>query len=137
MWERFRGGLVFKAHRLLYHSTLGLRVIKKEGEGEKNEARAPNTASPAERLRENLADFNEKLFQNLYQSRLDGPVTCHVLVQISRFLIFFCLKSAKCFRNRSKRLNRMIVTPSVSFLYETELIVRETEQLLSRNVMRF
>jgi len=25
---RFRGGLVFKAHRSLYHSTLGLRVIK-------------------------------------------------------------------------------------------------------------
>jgi len=24
------GGLVFKAHRLLYHSTLGLRVIKKK-----------------------------------------------------------------------------------------------------------
>ena len=24
----FRAGLVFKAHRLLYHSTLGLRVIK-------------------------------------------------------------------------------------------------------------
>jgi len=43
LWEvkRFRGGLVFKAHRLLYHSTLGLRVIKKKkgrtvvgGEGE-------------------------------------------------------------------------------------------------------
>ena len=29
--QRFRGGLVFKAHRLLYHSTLGLRVIKKKG----------------------------------------------------------------------------------------------------------
>ena len=27
--QRFRGGLVFKAHRLLYHSTLGLRVVKK------------------------------------------------------------------------------------------------------------
>ena len=26
----FRGGLVFQAHRLLYHSTLGLRVIKKK-----------------------------------------------------------------------------------------------------------
>ena len=26
----YRGGLVFKAHRLLYHSTLGLRVIKKK-----------------------------------------------------------------------------------------------------------
>ena len=27
---RFRGGLVFEAHRLLYHSTLGSRVIKKK-----------------------------------------------------------------------------------------------------------
>jgi len=27
--QRFRGGLVFEAHRLWYHSTLGLRVIKK------------------------------------------------------------------------------------------------------------
>ena len=27
------GGLVFKAHRLLYHSTLGLRVIKKKKKG--------------------------------------------------------------------------------------------------------
>ena len=27
---RFRGGLVFKAHRLLYHSTLGLIVIHKK-----------------------------------------------------------------------------------------------------------
>jgi len=28
--QRLRGGLVFKAHRLVYHSTLGLRVIKKK-----------------------------------------------------------------------------------------------------------
>jgi len=28
--KRFRGGLVSKAHRLLYHSTLGLRLIKKK-----------------------------------------------------------------------------------------------------------
>jgi len=28
--QQFRGRLVFKAHRLLYHSTLGLRVIKKK-----------------------------------------------------------------------------------------------------------
>jgi len=28
--KRFRGGLVSKAHRLVYHSTLGLRVIKKK-----------------------------------------------------------------------------------------------------------
>ena len=31
--KRFRGGLVCKAHRLLYHSTLGLRVIKKKKDG--------------------------------------------------------------------------------------------------------
>jgi len=28
--EWFQGGLVFKAHRLLYHSTLGSRVIKEK-----------------------------------------------------------------------------------------------------------
>ena len=28
--KRFRGGLVFKAHRLWHHSTLGLRVTKKK-----------------------------------------------------------------------------------------------------------
>ena len=28
--KRFRGGLVFKAHRLGYHSTLRWRVIKKK-----------------------------------------------------------------------------------------------------------
>ena len=28
--QNSRGGLVFKAHRRLYHSTLGLRVIKKK-----------------------------------------------------------------------------------------------------------
>ena len=31
--ERFRGGRVFKAHRLLYHSTLGWGVIKKKKKG--------------------------------------------------------------------------------------------------------
>ena len=29
---RSRGGLVFKAHRRVYHSTLGLRVVKKKRE---------------------------------------------------------------------------------------------------------
>ena len=31
--KRFRGELVFKAHRLFYHSALGLRVIKKKKKG--------------------------------------------------------------------------------------------------------
>ena len=34
--ERFRVGLVFTAHRLLYHSTLGSRVIKKMKRKKKN-----------------------------------------------------------------------------------------------------
>ena len=32
--RRFRGGLVVKAHRLVYHSTLGSRVIKKKKDRE-------------------------------------------------------------------------------------------------------
>ena len=46
--KRFREGLVCKAHRLVYHSTAGLRVIKKiQGErggtelGERGEGRVP------------------------------------------------------------------------------------------------
>jgi len=31
--KRFRGGFVIKAHRWLYHSTLGSRVIKKKMQG--------------------------------------------------------------------------------------------------------
>jgi hypothetical protein len=31
--QRFQGGLVFQAHRPLYHSTLGLRVTKKRRRG--------------------------------------------------------------------------------------------------------
>ena len=54
-----------------------------------------------ERLRENLADFAEKLFKNLYQDRVDGLITGHVLVQMSRFLKSFSAKSAKFSRNRS------------------------------------
>jgi len=38
----FRGGLVFKAHRLVYHSTLGWRVIKKKrGCGVRTRVRRP------------------------------------------------------------------------------------------------
>ena len=32
--ERFRGGLEFKAHKLVYHSTRGSRVMKKKKEAE-------------------------------------------------------------------------------------------------------
>ena len=38
--ERFRGGLVLKAHRLVYHSTLVLRVIKQKKKGHVRRVRA-------------------------------------------------------------------------------------------------
>ena len=39
--KRFRGGLVFQTHRLLYHSTLGLRVIRKKKKKGKEGLQAP------------------------------------------------------------------------------------------------
>ena len=42
--KRFRGGLVFKAHRLVYHSTLGLGVIKKKKKRYK-QVRAPRPSA--------------------------------------------------------------------------------------------
>jgi len=38
--NRLRGGLVLKAHRLVCHSTLGLRVIKKKRRNTKRETRS-------------------------------------------------------------------------------------------------
>jgi len=40
--QRLRGGLVFKAHRLVYYSTLGLRVMKKK----RDSIRIENKAVP-------------------------------------------------------------------------------------------
>ena len=117
----FRGGLVFKTHRHFYHSALASRVMQKKKKKKKKkpalryprrnqrkfepvERRGtfhPRLFGPLERLRENLADFNEKRFKNLYQDRLDGPITGHVLVQISRFLKSFSAKLAKFSRNRA------------------------------------
>ena len=37
--KRFRGGLIFEAHRLLYYSTLGLRATKKKAKRRRGEHR--------------------------------------------------------------------------------------------------
>jgi len=47
---RFRGGLVFKAHRWLYHPTLGSRVIKKKKHCLSGRQKKNNTASLISRL---------------------------------------------------------------------------------------
>ena len=45
---RFRGGLLFEAHRLVYHSTIGWRVIKKKKVGGNPQMRVemPNGRMP-------------------------------------------------------------------------------------------
>ena len=54
----FRGGLVFKAHRLLYHSTLGSRVIKRKKRLYGVEALTPAAAGDsAEMLSLSLSPF--------------------------------------------------------------------------------
>jgi len=51
---RFRGGLVFKAHRLLYHSTLSVLTREREGEGgkERNRERTRERERETQRERE-------------------------------------------------------------------------------------
>jgi len=48
--QRFQGGLVFKAHRRVYHSTLGLRVIKKKKK-EVDTSNSPGKHQTRERCR--------------------------------------------------------------------------------------
>ena len=60
--KRFRGGLVFKTHRLLYYSTLGLRVIKKK----KRRLRAAGCRDQSPGVLDN--DFEE----GLYHFRVSG-----------------------------------------------------------------
>ena len=57
--KRFRGGLVFKAHRFLYNSTLGSRVIKKRDELEfaaASERSASERAVAGAECRERISD---------------------------------------------------------------------------------
>ena len=48
---RFRGGPVFKAHRLVYHSTLGWRVMIKRREGPARSAKRLLRQTPALRFK--------------------------------------------------------------------------------------
>ena len=69
--KRFRGGLACKAHRLVYHSTLGSRVIKRrEGVGELAGRVKSRSHSRFSRLGSNIP-------QNGTKSPFSGP--CFVL----------------------------------------------------------
>jgi len=62
--KRFQGGLVFKAHRLFYHSTLGLRVIKKKkrkgrGKGKVYEIERHDCFTPSRERRVRVVHLGE------------------------------------------------------------------------------
>ena len=59
--KRFRGGLAFKGHRLLYHSIQGWRVIKKKKK--KIRLEPPAAVEPAGNNLKHLKDFRPKMAQ--------------------------------------------------------------------------
>ena len=69
---RFRGGLVFRAHRLLYHSTLGLRVIKKTRSATSRFYKVGDAAN-AHKLRANFTLYTTFNPPPRLQSFLDRP----------------------------------------------------------------
>ena len=52
--KRFRGGLVTKAHRWLYHATLGSRVIKKKKRHLGTRGKRPEIRAAAKRTGNNF-----------------------------------------------------------------------------------
>jgi len=81
-----RGALVFNAHRLVYHSTLGLRVIKKKKKHASSPPRRP-PPSPARAMAPTSARGG--LFQH--------PVLTHT--RLHGFQFSFRGKNLRCLRN--------------------------------------
>ena len=78
--KRFRGGLVFKARRLLYHSTLGWRVIKKEKFGvawERGRAGMVPSADPASRGVLPCSGFGFRVYRGTSLIRNSAPLGAH------------------------------------------------------------
>ena len=67
--KRFREGLAFKAHRLVYHSTLGWRVIKKKN--------TPHLVNRDRQLtsRGNILSGSRRLYQdtNIATEKIESP----------------------------------------------------------------
>ena len=62
--QRFRGGLVFKAGRLVYHSTLGSRVIKQTTCDEGAAGEAAVVRHSVQQLGSHMQTINHKLGSN-------------------------------------------------------------------------
>ena len=71
--KRFRGGLVFKAHRLLHHSTLGSRVITKR------KKYALTVAAPARKISDH---FEPSLDALSLRSEVTRSIKIHLLISL-------------------------------------------------------
>ena len=83
--QRFRGGLVFKAHRLLYHSTLGLRVVKKK----KKVVPSPLMAATSEATRSWNGSFTCHARFYLIQSVFKGVLQKLTPLQIRQLILYY------------------------------------------------
>jgi len=63
--KRFRGGLVFKAHRLLYHSTLGSTVIKKKKNTPARVILLARSSAAGEEMKAEVPFFSSLLLSSL------------------------------------------------------------------------
>ena len=78
--ERFRGGLIFKAHGLLYHSTPGMRVIKKKKKLRVDRFRVSDSVFLASELSSRGAGLGNRV--SGFRSPVSGLGTC---ARVSKF----------------------------------------------------
>ena len=90
--KRFRGGLVFEAHGLLYHSTLGVKVLKKktcvalnsrrestkeEDAGTPDASLTPRVAHLRQHLFNHTVDYEPFIESQLVScNQIDGHIWC-------------------------------------------------------------
>jgi len=104
--QRFRGGLVFKAHRLVYHSTLGLRVIKKKKKGTwmRQALRTARTKSERE-LEAHRLLYHSTLGSRVTKKKVGGVATSVAILEFSPiwlrnwFLMKVCYRGTSLIRN--------------------------------------
>jgi len=90
--KRFRGGLAFKAHRLLYHSTLGWRVIQKK---KKKHLRAPGVsrASAGRQLNGEVIDYKTSMITD--ENPLRGLLFYWISVSLTHYTFLTGLSPKK------------------------------------------
>ena len=125
-----RGGLVFKAHRLVYHSTLGWRVIKKK----KKAVRGTTEASKLFPFRPAAAVRTGAGAQLQMAPRTARPLSRDPLVALSIFIylvampyLFWLYPIDKCARLPARPLSRDHLVAHLCWLFSSSLLLSSLE----------